>query len=249
MQDRCRKLLRDEPIPRDFWYLTQLAGPNQVLDTIGAWLRRQHDAPPLVILDTLGKVMPPAALGETTYQRDYRIGSALKKISDENAGMSLLTNHHDRKAHAEDFVDTISGSHGLARAADAVIVLNRPRNEQNGLLKVTGRDVPEGEYAVVFDEAAWSLDGPDVDTAAARARELRAVQGLGDQSAEIVGFVAANPNGVKPAEVVLALGIDRATVDTYLGRLVKNGRIRRAARGVYAPAYPLLEVLVRQIRF
>jgi hypothetical protein len=42
--------------------------------------------------------MPPAAIGETIYQRDYRIGSALKKISDENAGMSLLVNHHDRKA-------------------------------------------------------------------------------------------------------------------------------------------------------
>jgi hypothetical protein len=50
--------------------------------------------------------MPPAAIGETIYQRDYRIGSALKKISDENAGMSLLVNHHDRKAQADDFVDT-----------------------------------------------------------------------------------------------------------------------------------------------
>jgi hypothetical protein len=52
---------------------------------------------------------------ETIYQRDYRIGSALKKISDENAGMSLLVNHHDRKAQADDFVDTISGSHGAAK--------------------------------------------------------------------------------------------------------------------------------------
>jgi hypothetical protein len=63
-------------------------------------------------------------------QRDYRIGSALKTISDEHQGVTLLTNHHDRKAQADDFVDSVSGSHGLAGAADALIVIARPRSER-----------------------------------------------------------------------------------------------------------------------
>jgi DNA-binding CsgD family transcriptional regulator len=149
--------------------------------------------------------------------------------------MTFLVNHHDRKGEADDFVDAVSGTHGLAGSADAVVVVHRPRHEQTGVLRVTGRDVPEAEYAVVFGPTGWSLDGPDPTTAADQARRLRATRGLADRSAEIVGFVAAHPEGVRPAEVVLALRIERATVDTYLGRLVKAGRIRRAARGVYAP--------------
>jgi hypothetical protein len=101
LQDRCRKLLRGDPIPREFEYLTRVEGP--VIDTIAAWLGRDHDVPPLVILDTLGKVMPPAAQGETSYGRDYRVGTTLKRIADQHPGMTLLVNHHDRKAAAEDF--------------------------------------------------------------------------------------------------------------------------------------------------
>ena len=186
LQDRCRKLLRGDPIPREFEYLLRLE-QGRVIDTITAWLDREHDLPPLVILDTLGKVMPPALLGESSYQRDYRIGTTLKRIADDHAGMCLLTNHHDRKAAAEDWVDTVSGTHGLAGAADTVIVLTRARHETSGLLRVTGRDVPEGEYALtVADGFAWDLDGADLEEAAARAREARLSGGVSDRSAEII---------------------------------------------------------------
>jgi AAA domain len=126
LQDRCRKLLRGEAIPREFQYLLR---PEQgrVIETITAWLDREHDIPPLVILDTLGRVMPPALPGETSYQRDYRIGTTLKRIADDHAGMCLLTNHHDRKAAADDWVDSVSGTHGLAGAADTIIVVTRAR--------------------------------------------------------------------------------------------------------------------------
>jgi hypothetical protein len=80
--------------------------------------------------------------------------------------MTLLTNHHDRKAAADDFVDSVSGTHGLAGAADTVIVLTRARHATSGLLKVTGRDVPEGEYGVrVANGYAWDLDGVDLGEA------------------------------------------------------------------------------------
>jgi hypothetical protein len=131
-----------------------------VVPTITAWLDRHPGVGPLVILDTLGKVMPVARQGESAYQRDYRVGSALKRAADEHPGAALLTNHHDRKAVSTDFVDSVSGTHGLAGAADTVVILTRPRLEEAGTLKVTGRDVAEGEYAVTFHtNSAWSLDG------------------------------------------------------------------------------------------
>jgi hypothetical protein len=230
LQDRCRKLLRGDPIPREFQYLLRLE-QGRVIDTITAWLDRQHDLPPLVILDTLGKVMPPAEFGESRYERDYRIGTTLKRIADDHAGMCLLTNHHDRKAAAEDWVDSVSGTHGLAGAADTVIVLTRARQATSGVLKVTGRDVPEGEYALtVADGFAWDLDGADLEEAAARARQVRLSGGVGDRSAEIIAFVANNPPRVTAAQVEEKFGKDARQ---NLKRLADSGRLRRLSRGIY----------------
>lgn len=94
--------------------------------TLQAWLELDGGHRPLVILDTLGKVMPPALQGETSYGRDYRIGSVLHGLCDAHPGAALLVNHHDRKASAEDFVAAVSGTNGLAGAADTVIMLARP---------------------------------------------------------------------------------------------------------------------------
>jgi hypothetical protein len=229
LQDRCRKLLGGDPIPREFQYLIRVEGP--VIDTIAAWLDRQHGVPPLVILDTLGKVMPPAEHGETSYGRDYRVGTTLKRLADQYPGMTLLTNHHDRKAAADDFVDSVSGTHGLAGAADTVIVLTRSRHETSGLLKITGRDVPEGEYGVTLhDGCAWDLDGASLEEAAARAREARVSGGVSDRSAEIIAYVAANPPHVRAGEVEEKFGQDARR---YLKRLADSGRLRRLSRGIY----------------
>jgi hypothetical protein len=229
LQDRCRKLLRGDPIPPEFEYLTRVEGP--VIDTIAAWLDQHHDVPPLVILDTLGKVMPAAKLGESPYGRDYRVGTTLKRIADQHPGMTLLVNHHDRKAAAEDFVDSVSGTHGLAGAADTVIVLTRSRHETGGLLKVTGRDVAEGEYALRFvDGSTWDLDGENLEEAAARAREMRLRSGVGDRSAEIIAYVTANPPYVEANEVEDKFGKDARQ---NLKRLADRGRLHRLSRGRY----------------
>jgi len=232
MQDRCRQLLGSDAIPKDFFYITRVM-PSRVTATIGAWIRCHAGAAPLVVLDTLGKVMPPALAGESAYQRDYRIGGQIKAMCDENPGLTLLVNHHDRKAAAEDFVDSVSGTNGLAGAADTILVLTRPRQEMRGVLKVTGRDVPEGEYALTFEHgSAWALDGPTLDVAALNAREQRLAAGLSDRSAEVIAFVAQYPDGVRAADVERELGADARR---YLARLAESGRIHRAKRGLYTP--------------
>jgi hypothetical protein len=110
-----------------------------------------------VIVDTLGKVMPPELPGESAYQRDYRVAGRLKQIADDRPGMALLVLHHDRKASSDDFVDGASGTNGIAGAADTIIVISRPRSESRGLFKVTGRDVVEAEYAVTVEDGNWTL--------------------------------------------------------------------------------------------
>jgi hypothetical protein len=239
LQDRCRRLLADDPIPPEFEYLTRIE-PGRIGDTIAAWMHWHQQPPPLVILDTLGKVLPPAMPNETPYQRDYRVGSALKRIVDTHPGATLLVNHHQRKAGADDFIDVVSGTAGLAGAADTIIVLSRDRQEASGLLKVTGRDVAEGEYAVTFkDGAVWELDGHDLEVAREKAQKIRATTrataAAGDRMLDVVLYAYEHPQGVRRDDVAKALKLEPSVAGVYLARAYKAGRLQRAERGLYTP--------------
>lgn len=230
MQSRCRELLNDDPIPARFHYLTTVI-PGMVLHTINAFLQVHPDTA-LVVLDTLGKAMPEARPGESAYQRDYRVAGALKAIADTHPGLAVVVVHHDRKASSDDFVDSVSGTNGLAGAMDTIAVLVRARQSTEGLLKITGRDVPENSYALTVNNGAWSLDGDDLDGAAKRAVLRQQTETLGDRSAEILDFVARHPQGVRAHEVEEALGADARR---YLARLHESGRVARPKRGLYTP--------------
>ncbi len=230
MQDRCLALLGPgEDIPALFNYVTRIE-PGSILAVIDAWMRRHPDTA-MVVIDTLGKVMPPALQGESAYQRDYRVGSALKSIADDHPGLAVLVLHHDRKAAAEDFVDAVSGTHGLAGAADTVMVLCRKRQSPEGTLKVTGRDVPEAEYALtITDGRNWQLDGASLRAAAVRARQRQDSQDLGDTAMQVLAAVREHPEGIRAADLVPRFGRD---VYQYLKRLADAGRIGKVSRGLY----------------
>jgi hypothetical protein len=232
----------DEPLPAAFEYIVTVP-PTALMDIIGEWLTMHRDEQPLIILDTLGKVMPPSANGETTYQRDYRIGSQLKAMIDSAPGGSLIVNHHDRKASSADFVDAVSGTHGLAGAADTTIVVNRDRLSADGLIRVTGRDVREGQYAVTFAEGAWTLAGETLDAAqeAAAARSLMPATGSSDRTREVVQYVSAHP-GCNSVEIEQSLDFPPGHGRVYLKRLVDRGLIERLSRGRFGPLVPLLTV-------
>jgi hypothetical protein len=229
LQDRCRNLLADgEPIPERLRYILTVP-PGQVLAVLGDALDRYPDTR-LVVLDTLGRIMPDAHQGETTYQRDYRVGTALKKIADTRPGLAIIVIHHTRKAVADDFVDAISGTHGLAGAADTIITLARRRGDGDGTLRVTGRDVMEASYALKFSQGAWSLDGATLAEARANVARRAEAGSLGGRSAEIIEFARQHPGGVTNAQVREKFG-DGA--DTYLKRLHETGRLTKPKRGLY----------------
>jgi hypothetical protein len=106
---------------------------------------------------------------------------------------------------------------------------------------VTGRDVPEGEYALTVREGSWTLNGSSLADAAKAAQQAKATEGLGDKSAEILAFVAQHPEGVTPKAVTDALGEPEAR--RYLARLADTGRLERPARGLYStppvPSVPM----------
>ena len=245
LQDRARELLADDaPIPAALHYMTRIQ-PGTVVATIEEWLATlPGDSPePLVVLDTLGKVMPMAAPGESSYQRDYRVAGRLKQVCDSRPGMALVVLHHDRKAQADDFVDGVSGTNGIAGAADTILVISRPRNEDRGLFKITGRDVIEREYAVLVSGGRWGLAGPSLPEAAAAAQTVRATANLADRSAEIVRFAAYHPEGIRAKEVAAHLEMSVDDARRYMARLHDAGRLGKPERGLYTPVLSVLSVL------
>lgn len=179
--------------------------------------------------------MPAALPGESAYQRDYRIGGKLKALTDSHPGSALLVVHHNRKMASADWMDSTSGTQGLNGSADYTIVLERSRGDGEALLKVTGRDVTEGEYAVTMTGGSWALAGESLQAAANAARDARATEGLGEDQARLIAFIGEHPAGVTPAEVAAFMGWDSRKTSTYLSRLVTAERIAKPSRGLYTP--------------
>lgn len=244
MQGRYRSLLQDQPIPSLLEYVTE-ATPREALEIIKAWLAVNGHRNPLVVLDTLGKVMPPSLPGEGAYQRDYRIGGGLKGLVSAYPGATLVAVHHVRKAaigEGADWMDSTSGTNGLNGAADATVNLVRPRNETAGLVRVAGRDVPEGEYAITCERGQWTLDGLTLADAARTAEQSRATASLGDRSVEVLAYVAGQSESVTPKQVEKALELPEAR--RYLARLATSGRLAKHARGLYSavPTVPMSQL-------
>ena len=169
-------------------------------------------------------------MGESAYQRDYRVAARLKQIADDRPGMAMLALHHDRKMVTDDFVDAVSGTNGIAGAADATLVLKRARGQADGVLYVTGRDVDEAEYALSFDPAsgAWSLlDGP--------ADEHQTT----DTRAAILRYLRANP-GSGPRAIAQGAALGESNVKKTCRRMAEEGLLTADAASRYSlPDNPL----------
>jgi hypothetical protein len=235
LQSRMRRLNSDQPLPQRLTYLTKVA-PGQVAATISEWLKlhRHDENPPLVILDTLGKARPQRKPGEDPYIADYLLGTWIKNTVDSVPGAALLAVHHTRKAGAEDWLDTLSGTQGIAGSADYVLVLTRKRKSDEGLLAVTGRDIVENEYAMRVNNGIWRIDGSDLDVAADRAETRHEEGRLGDRALEVLSFVNGRVT-TTAVDVRKELGIEQDPARVCLNRLAGSDRIRKLGRGVYGP--------------
>ncbi|WP_169077821.1 AAA family ATPase [Microcella alkalica] len=199
---------------------------GQVVSTISSFIDAFDGQDPVVILDTLGKVMPPAGNGNQ-YGHDYAVLSALKSTCDAVPGSSLLIVHHTRKNDAGDFLDAVSGTQGIAGAADSVLVLRRERHEKRATLQVTSRDAVEGEYALTMSDAGvWTLDGDSLEQAKTNARIVKANKSVGEPMLELIETVSRYPDGIR-SEDLRHLLPDQKNLNEYLRRAVEAGRVAR----------------------
>ena len=139
----------------------------------------------------------------------------MKGLADEFS-VAILCLHHTRKLGADDWIDALSGTLGLAAAADAILGLFGNRGEREAPLKITGRDIPDSELLLAFDGTlgTWTLvgDGP--------------LARLSDERREIVDLLR-EVGPLTPAQIALRLGKNGSTIRTLLGTLRRQGLPRK----------------------
>jgi DNA-binding MarR family transcriptional regulator len=224
LKNRLLTMLGDDPAPHTLTLATTCPPlPQGGDERIGVWLD-QHPGARLVVVDVFARVRGTTPPGTATYDSDYAAVARAKKVADAH-GIAMVLVHHVRKAESEDFLDAVSGSHGLAAAADSVLVLKRSRGQADAVLHLTGRDVEEAQHAMKFAAAigTWELlEGPALDYT------------LGSTRAAILGYLREH-GPARPKQIAEALGIEPGTVRQTCPRMVDDGQLDTDGGGRYFP--------------
>jgi hypothetical protein len=122
---------------------------------------------------------------------------------------------------AEDPLDTISGTLGLAGCADTALVI--ARTAQGTTLYIRGRDIEEAEHAVNFDKHScrWTILGNASDVH--RSNERGKILATLLNATELLG----------PQQIADRTRMKSDNVRYLLGQMVESGEVMKAARGLY----------------
>ena len=121
---------------------------------------KQHPGTRLVVVDVWAKFCGPISSRQDKYQQDYNGIARLREVAATH-GIAIIVVHHTRKGQSEDPIEEISGTNGLAGAADAWAVL-KGVSGAGKVLVGSGRDIEEFELAVQFNRetCVWESLGP-----------------------------------------------------------------------------------------
>lgn len=165
LQDRARILLDGDESPNTL-HVVPMGDMVPPLPKLAGELTRwieDHPMARFIAIDVYARIRPLVdgkGPRQSLYETDYAALQPLNTIAN-NTGVGIGVAHHARKQDSQDFVDMVSGTHGLAGAVDTVAVLSKARTKNDGVLSVSGRDVEERALSVRFESGRWVLLGEE----------------------------------------------------------------------------------------
>lgn len=169
--------------------------------------RLEHPELGMVIIDTIVSVEAHEK-GADPRAEVYRELGPLQKWSLENDIATVFVTHLHRAKEDRDPQDAIYGSSGYAQISDAILLMDRPRNTNEAKLTVSGRDIPDKEYALHFDDTlgSWTI---------ASDPGMLAILNLPQEQARLVAAIRETPD-ITPGQLAKKLGKSIGSVDQLL---------------------------------
>lgn len=226
LKSRLEMVLKGSPAPEGLHFETEWpALTDGGAEDLDGWLSTHPDTR-LVVVDVIARLRSPDKNNSDRYLHDYLVAESIKTVADLHH-VGAVAVHHTRKAAADDFLESVSGTNGLAGAADSIIVLKRSRGHADATLQVTGRDVQEQELALNFDAqvGTWALLGD--------AQEWR----LGETRRQIIEVLReAGPS--QPKAIAEALDLPRDLVRQTVARMAKDDQLVNSNGTYSVPPVP-----------
>jgi hypothetical protein len=191
---------------------------------LDAWLTT-HPRARLVVIDVFERFRAPRSPKANLYSEDYAAMQVVKALADKHR-VTVLIVHHTRKGEADDPLEMISGTQGLAGGADGVLVLKRPRGAERGELHVIGRDLEdEGAFVVEFHRATcrWEMVGAARDVAPTAERQA------------ILDTLREAGSPLRPGEIAASIHKTPSATSNLLRKLVSDGLVQHAANRYSLP--------------
>ncbi len=193
----------------------QMGGMQVLTD----WLDK-HPKTHLVVIDTLGRILPTGKGNNNQFVDDYQFIGKLQKLA-IGRGFALLVIHHIRKQTADYALDRVAGTTGITGAADSVWVLDTGKGEASSILYVTGRDIETQEIAMKFEDGIWSIIGTAQEVA------------MSEERRSILDLLVEN-GAMSPKTMAECLKKNISTLYNLLGLMKRDGQvIQEVERGLY----------------
>jgi hypothetical protein len=220
---RIKQMIASEPPPDRFYMEVEWPRDDEGgLEALDAWLG-QHPTTRLVVIDPLAKFR--ARKGDPKYADDYAAIEGLQALAGRH-GICILLITHYRKALSDDgdWVDQITGTLGIAGAADTLWGLTRSRGASDAVLLITGRDVEQQELALEWDkdEAQWNIVGTADEYA------------LGKETGKLVECLEQIGGAAKVNDIASRMGKKRGATAVLCWRAAKEGHVLSYGNGMYA---------------
>ena len=121
------------------------------------WIKSK-DNPRLVLIDTLARLKPQQRKSSmTAYDLDNKLLNKIQTIAVEN-NITIVFVTHLSKATQEYNFDRIQGSVGMQGMTDFMWLMDRGDNSNHASIVGRGRDIPDFEYAVKWNEDNYEYD-------------------------------------------------------------------------------------------
>jgi len=170
------------------------------------------------IIDTYGRVKP-IGRNSTKYEQEVATLEGLQKLA-HNYNISTMLIHHTRKniKDIDDVFDLVHGSIGIQGTADQIIIVERAREDNKLILRITGRDIPETSIVVNSeineDIAGFYYIGNEEEVVIHETRK------------EIIELLKQKGK-LKTKQIAQALGMKYNTAKITFYRMLNDGQVKR----------------------